>query len=87
MHQCLAPLAIIFCKTSRSSLLPFHFSPEGEIIEQFGDIDHLCSNELLIGRVVDFDYLFTKEPPEHVSSTAVHQSSAKADNIVSKHVP
>jgi hypothetical protein len=81
------PPTINFCKISRSLVLPFHFSPEGEIIEQFGDIDHLGSNEFLVGRVVDFDYLVMKEPPEHVSSTAVHQASAKADNIVSKHVP
>ena len=28
-----------------------------------------------------------KESSEHVSSTAIHQSSAKADDIVSKHTP
>ena len=67
--------------------LPFDFSPEGEIVEQFCDVDHLCSNDLLVGRVADFDHLFVKEPPEHVGSAAVHQSSAKADDVMSKHIP
>ena len=67
--------------------IPFNFCPEGEIIEQFGDIDHLGPNDLLVGGVVAFDHLFMEESPEHVGSATVHKSSTKADHIVSKHAP
>ena len=73
--------------TQFSGSIPFYFCPEGEIIEQLGDIDHLGSNDLLEGHVVSFDHLFMKESPEHFRSAAVHQSSTKADHIMSKHAP